>query len=72
MSSTKATYLLQQENKANKGKAELSCAPLELKYYTQHFNLRCFKSDFDAVKSKFGLLIEYFKKTTSKRRHPQK
>ena len=26
--------------------------------HTQSFYLRCFKSDFDAVKSKFGLLIE--------------
>ena len=26
--------------------------------HTQKFDLRCFKSDFDAVKSKFGLLIE--------------
>ena len=26
--------------------------------HTQHFYLRCFKSDFDAIKSKFGLLIE--------------
>ena len=25
---------------------------------TQNFYLRCFNSDFDAVKSKFGLLIE--------------
>ena len=24
--------------------------------HTQNFYLRCFKSDFDAVKSKFGLL----------------
>ena len=26
--------------------------------HTQNFYLRCFKSDFDAVKGKFGLLIE--------------
>ena len=26
--------------------------------HTQNFYLRCFKSDFDAVKSKFGLLIK--------------
>ena len=26
--------------------------------HTQNFYLRCFKSDFDAVKSKFDLLIE--------------
>ena len=26
--------------------------------HTQKLYLRCFKSDFDAVKSKFGLLIE--------------
>ena len=30
------------------------------------FYLRCFKSDFDAVKTKVGLLIEKIKKTTSK------
>ena len=28
------------------------------KCHTQNFYLSCFKSDFDAVKSKFGLLIE--------------
>ena len=27
---------------------------------------RCFKSNFDAVKSKLGLLIEYIEKTTKK------
>ena len=26
--------------------------------HTQNFYLRCFKSDFDAIKNKFGLLIE--------------
>ena len=26
--------------------------------HTQNFYLRCFKSDFDAVKGKFGLLTE--------------
>ena len=26
--------------------------------HTPNFYLRCFKSDFDAVKDKFGLLIE--------------
>merc|ERR1711954_135156 len=35
--------------------------------HTQKFYLRCFNLDFDAVKSKFGLLIEQIKKTTSKR-----
>ena len=34
--------------------------------HTQKFYLRCFKSDFSAVKSKFGLLIEQIEKTTSK------
>ena len=34
--------------------------------HTQKFYLRCFKSDFDAVKSKFGLLTEQIEKTTSK------
>ena len=38
---------------------------------TQNFYLRCFKSDFDAVKSKFGLLIEWIEKTTSIRRWPK-
>ena len=41
-----------------KRKAELSCGTLGLKYHTQNFYLRCFKSDFDAVKGKFGLHIE--------------
>ena len=27
--------------------------------HTQNFYLRCFKLDFDAVKTKVGLLIEY-------------
>ena len=36
----------------------ISAATLGLKYHTQHFNLRCFKSDFDVVKRKFGLFIE--------------
>ena len=31
----------------------------------QHFYLRCFKSYFDAVKGKFGLLIEYIEMVTS-------
>ena len=39
-------------------KGELSCATLGLKYHTQHFYLRCFKSNFDAVKRKCGLFIE--------------
>ena len=35
--------------------------------HTQNFYLRCFKSDCDAIKSKFGLLIEQIEKTkTSK------
>ena len=33
---------------------------------TQNLYLRCFKSDFDYVKSKFNLLIEQIEKTTSK------
>ena len=33
---------------------------------TQNFYLRCYNSDFDAVKSKFGLLIKMIKKTTLK------
>ena len=39
--------------------------------HTQNFYLRCFKSDFDAVKSKFGLLIELFEMATSKWRQSQ-
>ena len=34
--------------------------------HTQNFYLRCFKSDFDAVKNKFDLLIEQMEKTTFK------
>ena len=34
--------------------------------HTQNFYVRCFKSDFDAVKSKFGLLIKWIKIAISK------
>ena len=34
--------------------------------HTQDFYLRCFKSDFDDVKSNLDLLIEQIEKTTSK------
>ena len=40
--------------------------------HTQKFYLRCFKLDFDAVKSKFGLLIEQIEEMTSKWSRPQK
>ena len=45
------------------GVLSLSIATLRLfslaeQRQTQNFYLRCFKSDFDAVKSKFDLLIE--------------
>ena len=45
------------------GVLSLSIAALRLfslaeQRQTQNFYLRCFKSDFDAVKSKFDLLIE--------------
>ena len=33
--------------------------------HTQNFYRGCFKSDFDDVKSKFGLLLEWIKKMTS-------
>ena len=35
------------------------------KCHTQNFYLRCFKSDFDAVNGKFGLLIEWTEMSTS-------
>ena len=34
-------------------------------FHTQNFYLRCFKSDFDAVKGKFGLVIEQIEMATS-------
>ena len=33
--------------------------------HTQNIYFRCFRSDFDAVKSKFGLLIEQIEMATS-------
>ena len=50
-----------EENKASNGR--LSSATLRFfsfaeQCHTQNFYLRCFKSDLDAVKGKFGLLIE--------------
>ena len=65
MRSTKTKYLLQQENKTNNGRLSLTVPRSDL-YHNQYFYLRGFKSDFDAVKSKFGLLIEKIQKTTSK------
>ena len=38
--------------------ATLSFSSLAEQCNTQHFYVRCFKSDFDAVKIKFGQLIE--------------
>ena len=38
--------------------ATLKLFSLAEQCHTQNFYLWCFKSDFDAVKSKFGLLIE--------------
>ena len=57
-----------EENKASNGR--LSSATLRFfsfaeQCHTQNFYLRCFKSDFDAVKGKFGLLIEYIEMATS-------
>ena len=40
--------------------------------HTQNLCLRCFKSDFDAEKSKFDLIIELIQKETTKQRIPQK
>ena len=38
--------------------ATLRFSSLAEQYHTQKNYLRCFYSDFDAVKSKFGLLLE--------------
>ena len=51
------------ENEPSKARARLSHATLRFfglaeQCNTQNSHLRCFKSDFNAVKSKFGLLIE--------------
>ena len=53
-------------------RATLRFSSLAEQCHTQKFYLRCFNSDFDAVKSKFGLLIKKIEKTTSKWRWPQK
>ena len=46
--------------------AALRSFSLAERCHTQNFYLGCFNSDFDAVKSKFGLLIKWIEKTTSK------
>ena len=38
--------------------ATLRLVSLAEQCHTQNFYRRCFQSDFDAVKSKFGILIE--------------
>ena len=47
------------------GSATLRLFGLAEQCHTQNFYLRCFKSDFDAVKGKFGLLIEQIEMATS-------
>ena len=42
----------------NKASATLRPFSLAEQCHTQKFYLRCFNSDFDAVKTKFGLLLE--------------
>ena len=54
-----ATYLSDQVFRAWLSSATLRFFSLAEQCHTQKFYLRCFKSDFDAVKSKFGLLIEF-------------
>ena len=61
--------LIQVIEPSNAG-AQLSHATLRLfslaeQCHTQNFYLRCFKSDLDAVKSEFGLLIQQIEKWTS-------
>ena len=51
--------------------ATLRFSRLAEQCHTQKIDLRCFNSDFDAVKSTFDLLIEYIEKTTSKWGWPQ-
>ena len=53
-----ATYLSDWVFRAWLTSATLRFFSLAEQCHTQKFNLRCFKSDFDAVKSKFGLLNE--------------
>ena len=55
--------LLIQDVEPSNSRARLSHATLRFfslaeQCHTQKFYVRCFKSDFDAVKSKFDLLIE--------------
>ena len=45
--------------------APLRFSSLAEQCHTQKFYQRCFNSDFDAVKSKFGLLIDYIEMATS-------
>ena len=53
-----ATYLSDKVFRAWLSSATLRFFSLAEQCHTQKFYLRCFKSDFDAVKSKFGLLNE--------------
>ena len=53
-----ATYLSDNVFKAWLSSAKLRFFSLAEQCHTQKFYLRCFKSDFDAVKSMFGLLNE--------------
>ena len=63
---SRAHLVLPDNSSAWLSSATLRFFSLAEQCHTQKSNLRCFKSDFDAVKSKFGLLIEQIEKTTSK------
>ena len=48
MASMKATYMLQQENKTNKGSLSLAVPHSDLSATFNIFNLRGYRPDFDA------------------------
>ena len=63
VSGSGSDILLIQDIEPSNSRAGLSHATLRFfslaeQCHTQNFYLRCFKSDFDAVKSKFCLVIE--------------
>ena len=59
-------YLFNQVFRAWLSSATLRFFSLAEQSHTQKFYLRCFKSDFDAVKGKFDLLNEQIEMATSK------
>ena len=65
MSATKATYLLQQEDKTNKGRLSLAVPHLDLSTTLNIFISGVSSPILTTVKRNFGLFIEYIKKTTS-------